>query len=232
MKTKILYLSKEQNDILTTLYAGFTAQYIREINQTPINGWFAFTAEIRRKTGIENLKNRNEVRQYLERYAAAISGPGPTQDQTYLMRHFTRKHPIEDTAKMLSLSIEEAEQQFLLGLKAAGIFATEVRARRAQCRLYLACFRPNGTPPNAQEMEILREMATGASFEALAKRWIDTTTEAVIRKARELCIRLGFDTTGRNAQRHLIREYVEFKHWNIQPPVLPPEIVTMDDPMF
>jgi hypothetical protein len=225
MSNSVIYLSEVENCTLTLLSKGFSTRDIHATCAIPLSGYAIFTQDLRRKTGIRDHRDSSECRSYLEKYQQAITGEGPTAEQTRAIRSFSLGNTITTIGYLLGLTEEVTEQTIDAACRAAGIFTRDERARRGQIRLYLAIFRPNFKPLTEQETQILRAMADGKTFGEISDTVVTARIPYLKIKAKEACMRLGFDVKGRNAQRNLLRAY--FAHLDAQSPKDP-----MDDPMF
>jgi hypothetical protein len=222
MHTHILYLDQTENCIIHHLSQGFTRKQIKANCGVPENEYDLYTQDIRRKTGIRDQKDPTQCLEYLEKYQRAITGEGPTENQTRAMRLFCLGTTLTAIGHLLRMEESAADHTIRDGCRAAGIFTQDGRARIGQMRIYLATFRPNYKPLSAQETEILRAMAAGTPFLGICGTVLNAPIPYLKSKAKEACMRLGFDVKGRNAQRNLLRAY--FAYLDAQDP--------MNDPLF
>jgi hypothetical protein len=228
MSNHVIYLSEAENCTLTLLSKGFSTREIHSSCEIPLSGYAIFTQDLRRKTGIRDHRDSSECRAYVAKYQQAITGEGPNGEQTRAMRSFSLGNTITAIAYILGRITEEATEQTIdAGCRAAGIFTRDDRARRGQIRLYLAIFRPNFKPLTEQETQILRAMAEGKTFEEVSQTVVAARIPYLKTKAKDACMRLGFDIKGRNSQRNLLRAY--FAHLDT---LAPRPHDPMDDPAF
>lgn len=225
MKAHIYYLDQDENKVLRLIYQGFKSRHIAENCCIPPTGYHIFCADIRRKTGIQNIHDHQELRSFYSKYAAALPYIYTDPEQTRALRKFVECKFLTGTAYALKLTNDEAQALIDKACQTAAIFTRDERARRAQARIYLAIFKPNYGPLTPHEEQILRLMASGISMlGVMASMGASSPLNFYKRKAKDACQRLGFDVPGRNAQRTLLRTY--FAYLDAQ------RENTMDDPMF
>jgi hypothetical protein len=228
MTPHIYYLDKDENKTLALLEQGFKSRQVAENCTIPLTGFHIFCADIRRKTGIQNIHDSREIRSFFSKYASTMAGTLTTPDQTRALRKFVEGKYLAGIAHSLQMSEPDAQALIDSALLPAAIFTRDERAQRAQARLYLAIFKPNFAPLSPIEDRILRLMAEGVSFLGITGTLGATSNMSFYReKAKEACIRLNFDVPGRNAQRNLLRAY--FAHLDAQSPTTSDP---MDDPLF
>src|SRR5687768_9858748 len=153
MSTHIYYLSEAENKLVNLKAEGFSSKHILANCPIPLIGFHMFTADVKRKTGIQG-KDHQDYREFLNRYNEAISGSLTTPEQTRAMRS-----SLEGDTLSLNISRDELQAILDAACKAAGIFTRDERARKFAMRLYLALFRFNGNPLDTLETQFLRGMA-------------------------------------------------------------------------
>src|SRR5688572_11284574 len=164
---KIIYLSEDEEKALRLLAEQASAYTIRDQCKLPLSGLAIFTSEIRRKTGIRDTKNPNECRSYIRQYEAAMAAARPTDDEIWLLRHYSEKDTIEgltyqwNTQHMEQTPITETVMLSMIeqAFEHIGIFTKDDRARRMQFRYYLAAYRPQKLPDTGHQWEFLRHTA-------------------------------------------------------------------------
>lgn len=220
-----IYLTKEENQTLELMAQGINTRTIKTEVDIPLSGFAIFTATIRRKTGIHDHKDKFEVMSYIKRYEAAIANPSLLSDQVRALRRVINGESMVGIGYQHG-QIGEAGAQALVDTSCAlaGIFTRDERARRVQIRIYLSIFHQIGILlPSPLEMRILRLIAEGMTPPQIARLW-NEREPWITRKAREVCLRLGFNARGRDVQRNLVRDYLAREDSK--------QAHLMDDPMF
>lgn len=225
MQPHIYYLDQDENKALSLIYQGFSSRHITTHCPMPLFGFHTFCAEIRRKTGIQNIRSIPELKAFYAKYSAALPNIHTDPDQTRALRKFVECKYLTGTAYALQMAEDAAQALIDQACRTAAIFTRDERAKRAQARLYLALFKPNFAPLLPTEERILRLKAEGLSLLSIMAAMGASSPLAFIKgKAKDACQRLGFDVPGRNAQATLLRTY--FAYLDAQ------RENTMDDPMF
>lgn len=211
MDKKIIYLTKDEDNAIKLLAKGASPSIIQRNCILPASGMGFFTAELRRKTGIIDTRNPRQCREYLENYRKAMEGEGLTPTQLKAARFQQDRETYGAIAARLG--IPQAEVSLLIedACTSAGIFSHDVRARKAQWRIYLALFHPIAERPiSDQKMTMLRLLAEGMSYYDIAEK-MSWPLEYLKLVSRQVCAYLGLTAKGKNAQRRLIVAYLEHK---------------------
>lgn len=197
-----------------------------------------FMDRIRKKTGIENTKNVQQVRAYLEKYAKAISGPGPTEQQLEaLQRVLGVRYPEQDphalSYRMGLGSVFAGLQLFEDALNAAGIFATTVSEAKAQGRIYLS-YRNSmakALPLTENHEAVLHLYAQGHKTHVIAEMLGEGFSEDYVDLLiHQGALRLGAISRGRGVQRRLVG--IALAHRAQREKNAQKAVITMADPAF
>jgi DNA-binding CsgD family transcriptional regulator len=208
MDTQNIYLTAEENKALLLMANGYNSLHIKQKCDIPLSGMGQFTSTIRRKTGIRDHKNPMECRTYLERYAATMENPSLTEQQLNALRRILEGETLMGIGYQLGEIGEDGAAKLIdEACNAVGIFTRDERTRRIQIRIYLSTLPRNIKPPSPVDLKILRLMAEGMTPQQIAREWGERERYIVI-KARDVCLRLGFNARGRDVQRQLIRGWL------------------------
>jgi DNA-binding CsgD family transcriptional regulator len=101
-----------------------------------------FLSKLRKKTGVTNTKDVEQVKNYLTQYQAVVTGTGPSDDQRNIIQRVLgvgfEPTTIQAIGHIKGQPTEHILAEYEAGIRAMGIFATSPRERRVQARLWLA----------------------------------------------------------------------------------------------
>ncbi len=232
----IIYLSENEEKALRLLAAGYSIREVYDNCKVPLSGMSVFTAQIRRKTGIEHTRHPQECREYIARVEAALRGHGPDEIELRVLSHIAEGDTFIAIANRLQIARERVWALYDSGCAAAGIFTRDDRARKTQLRLYLSVSKIDTlrgmTAVTGHELQFLRAFASGQTYAQIAESE-GQPLEYVQYKAKGVLLRLGLTARGRDAQRNLVRAFLVAYDAKTQSGELePPQSVSMDDPAF
>jgi hypothetical protein len=228
---KNLYLTANEEKAVKLLADGRSSGFILEQCEIPVSGLGTFTAELRRKTGIEDTRSPSDCKSYLNRYAKAFEVPPKlSREQEEATRIILKGNSMTAVAYRVGGAFESAVTLIDSIFSTAGIFSKDPRTQRAQLRLFMAVFhlRKNiceDIGPKA--WEILRASARGEHYTDLALKH-HLTEEQVCTMAHNGLMMLGFVTRGRGTKENLLRAYMEYLDEQIAQEAVDP----MNDPLL
>ncbi len=224
------YLTETENKAVELLAQGKRMRDVREacnFHNGPTQFFYAFLAEIRRKTAIENVQDTHMCRAFLN----AIENTPPiadlTERQTRLFEYALRNMPHSQQAVRLDITEAEVAAQFKSALVQCGIFSNDARTIRAQIRMHFAIqghHYSTHLPLSSTHWKVLRVLADGESVaEVLGYR--DREAFNLIRDA---CKRAHITCTGNGTQRILAKLFLDSRQAKPEQPAP----ITPDDPAF
>lgn len=171
-----------------------------------------FLGAIRRKTGIADTKDAQQVRDYITKYEAAANGPGPSPLQMEVINRLMGvgypEHELSAIDYRMGLSPGSAYMEYEAGLNAAGIYATTASERTVQCRMFLASLhvRPTASMLNDNHLRALRLYAQNEKEYFIAQQMPPgfNSIPAVEMLIQDGVDRLGVVARGRGVQRRLV----------------------------
>lgn len=210
---KYIYLSEAENTAIELLAKGERLKIIREACRIPSNRFPFFLAEIRRKTGIEDVQNVKECAHFWKEVQRLQREAAITEQESRLLKAFTELKSIPYEGKMLGLSAEEAIASFTNALRKCGIFAKDDRTQRIQTRFFFAIHGiPHSKLPrlSPEHWNVLRVLASGGRLEHVQDLWTPPKKAKYAREyIREACERIGANSPGRGTRRNIICAFLE-----------------------
>lgn len=231
METISIYLSSNELQALKMFSEERSSAAIKRDCAPALSSsaFVAFCVGTKRKTGIRDLRNAEEVKSYLFWVDQALKME-PTLAQLELLRRILGigfpDHTFESLANRLQITPKEAQQRYQEALHAIGIFATDERMQRVQARLFFASRPPTVTPvtpPGKLHWEVLRLYSEGLRAEDIAMR-MEQRLPFVQMLIKQACERLGITARGRGVQRKLAKLAIEQHEGK--------KAALMDDPAF
>ncbi len=233
---RIIYLTENEESALHFLAEGKSSLFIKEHCDLPLSGMGFFLATLRRKTGILNIRQPSECRNYISRYVAALKTP-PTAEQLNLLKRVRHGDSLEAISHRFDITLTELYRRYDEACAAIGIFAKEERARRMSILIYLSAFGEPLRSLGELQLRALRLLADGKSYDEISLL-MQEKLSYVRYLIKDAATRLSLSARGRDVQRNLIRAYLARKDAAVsaeaaaaQSPSEQPE-VSMDDPAF
>jgi hypothetical protein len=235
MKIINSYLNPQESKALEMLskdmsYAAVKRDCLNSEGKCASQALPVFMQGIRKKTGIMDLHDAQEVRAYLEKCQRAAATP-PTDEQLNILRRVLGigyvPHTMEALANNTGRTKPEALQAWQDALRAIGIFATDPATQRVQAACYFASNTPFVQPVEPftpKQWQALRLYSQGASFHAIASELGLLREEYGKEVVRRVCEKLGISARGRGVQRKLAALALKQAGKEHE--------VTMDDPAF
>lgn len=230
--SKNIYLTEAENEALVLLSKGFNTSQVYQKCDVPPSGMSFFLAEIRRKTGIQDIKYPKECRQYQEKYEQAFANFSSISKENL---HFMERILEGETPEALAYREKTTEPHVLMRAeslyRAMGIFSTESRARAFQIRLFLAVHNPKNLVIGLSDYDLrhIQLFGEGLSYPEIAAKIMEEQGYESPRTRMTVkvgCMMLNLTMRGRNTQRLLVSAY--FRALDI----LKNNVPTMDDPAF
>lgn len=201
-------------------------------------------ASIRRKTGIADTKDPQQIQRYLLKYEQA-SGQ-PDEKQLEMLRRITGvgfratgPQTLEGASYHMHLSTTAGQQLFTDALHSIGIFTPEPREQRVQTLLFLASHyvEPKGEHLTENHLAAMRAYAehVNAQPEELARLLGPDFSEGYVKLLlKQGMERLGICARGRGVQRRLVKLALQRMEKEQPASPVPSSLpaVTMDDPAF
>lgn len=227
------YLTPMDQKALWLLSEGRSYRIVKD--ETGINSqrFGIFMAKLRKKTGIEDTQDVQQVRSYL----ASLHNGEPTPKQLEILNRvagtgpFLIPHTIESLAMNLQISKAEAEAKVADACAAVGIMAKDERERRVQIKMYMADRKTvvKGVERLSHEhIAVLREYAEGAHVEYMERMGSQFHVNRAKLLLKEGLSLLGICARGRGVQRRLVTIALKRAERESMARTAP----TMDDPAF
>lgn len=252
---RIIYLTPNEESALR-LYARGKAS-ILDLQQNcliPAAGLQSLRNDLKRKTGIEDLHDKDEVREYIVKHETTLRLHALGPQQIDFAQKYVESRNVAHLAHMLSIYPDEVPEPLEQLLKLIGIFSKDEATRKLHTRVYLIYYHPKIEPISITHTQLLRAYACGATFEEIGLS-TKTPLKYVKLAIRKECSRFGLTARGRDVQRWLVAAYLD-RVFDLQEPPRPgteaaeqpffmnitrreprlvsseETIITMDDPAF
>jgi len=235
MDKNIIYLTADEQRAIRIFAKGQSSREIQRQCVLPLSGMAFFTIELRRKTGIQNLRLASECQSYLERYAQALDNlaTNPLSNmEVHLLRAFAGGMGLAELAYTTETPPTDFLERLNTLLTRCGIFTQDQRTQKIQAKIHMAAYH---TPDvslsiSASDWLVLRTWCeTGSCDEAAAALGWKYDQRYIRLTAQDACKMLGLSSQGKNAQLFLMRLY--FAHVDLQAAQTPDAPLLGVDPM-